>query len=94
MSKQVKSLWRIESSYNIVSTRKSRHGIAQAGNIQYRQPSTEVGKRAKCEGEADTFAAATTRQKNRMKDTDGPPTQMLCIPKLRVIPAAPTVPGQ
>ena len=51
MSKQVKSLWRIESSYNIVSTRKSRPGIAQAGNIQYRQPSTEAGKRAKYEGE-------------------------------------------
>ena len=51
MSKQVKSLWRIESSYTIASTRKSRPGIAQAGNIQYRKPSTEAGKRAKCEGE-------------------------------------------
>jgi len=44
MSKQVKSLWHIESSYNIASTRKSRPGIAQAGNIRYRQPSTEAAE--------------------------------------------------
>lgn len=83
----------MESSYNIASTRKSRPGIAQAGNIRYRQPYRGGREPSVREKPIDT-SAATTRQKNRMNDADGPPTQMHCIPKLRVIPAAPTVPGQ